>query len=80
MTDQMTKNRLRVAADGIAGPYLMLPLSQLRPICDLLDRHAIRYWVDSHAIALDGKPAVIVINFGRTGDASRIQALVDEAG
>ncbi len=80
MIDQTTKNRLQVATDGIAGPYLMLPMSQLRHICDILDRHAIRYWVDSHAISLDGKPAVIVINFGRTGDASRIQTLIDEAG
>jgi hypothetical protein len=80
MIDQMTKDRLRVASDSVAGPYLMLPMSQLRHICDVLDRHAIRYWVDSDAISLDGKPAIIVINFGRTGDASRIQALLDGAG
>jgi len=49
-------------------------------LLEVLDRHAIRYWVDSTAISLDGKPAMIVINFGRTGDATRIQTLLDEAG
>ncbi len=80
MIDALTQNRLRVSTDGIAGPYLMLPLGQLPRIRELLDRHAIRYWVDSHAISLDGKPAIVVINFGRTGDASQIQTFLDEIG
>ena len=58
----------------------MVPLAQVPHVRKLLDRDAIRYWVDSVAISLDGKPAVSVINFGRAGDASRIQALLDEAG
>jgi hypothetical protein len=45
-----------------------------------LDRHSVHYWVDADAISLDGKPAIVVVNFGRAGDASRIQALLDEAG
>jgi hypothetical protein len=80
MIDEMTKDRLRVSTDGIAGPYLMVPMGQLMRIRDLLDRHAIGYWVDSDAISLDGKPAIAVINFGRTGDVSRIQSLLDKAG
>ncbi len=80
MIDEMTQNQLRVSTDGVAGPYLMLPLGQLRRIRELLDRHAIRYWVDSQAISLDGKPAIVVINFGRAGDASQIQTLLDETG
>jgi hypothetical protein len=80
MIDEMTEERLRVSADGIAGPYLMVPMVQLSSIRELLSRHAIRYWVDADAISLDGKPAIAVINFGRTGDASRIQTLLDEAG
>ena len=58
----------------------MIPLGQLRGIRELLDCHAIRYWVDSDAISLDGKPAIAVINFGRAGNARQIQALLDEAG
>ena len=80
MIDEMTQNRLRVSTDGIAGPYLMIPMGQLRHVRELLDCHAIRYWVDSDAISLDGKPAIVVINFGRAGDANQIQTLLDEAG
>lgn len=80
MSHEMTKDRLRVATDGVAGPYLMVPVGQLARVCKVLDRHAIRYWTDSDAISLDGKPAIAVINFGRSGDAARVQALLDEAG
>jgi hypothetical protein len=80
MIDEMTKDRLRISADGIAGPYLMVPLAQLPGVRQRLDRGSIRYWVDGHAISLDGKPALVVVNFGRAGDATRIQSLLDEAG
>jgi hypothetical protein len=80
MIDEMTKNRLRVSHDGIAGPYLMVPVAQVVRVRELLDRHAIHYWVDADAISLDGKPAITVINFGRAGDATRIQTLLDETG
>ena len=80
MMDQTTHKPFRIKSDEIAGPFLMLPLSELDRVRDALDRHSIRYWVDSEAISLDGKPAKIVINFGRTGDAERIQAVLDEAG
>jgi hypothetical protein len=80
MIDEMTKNRLRISTDGIAGPYLMVPLVQLQGVRERLDRDSIRYWVDGPAISLDGKPAVVVVNFGRAGDATRIQSLLDEAG
>lgn len=80
MIDEMTKDRIRISTDGIAGPYLMVPMPQLVRVRDLLDRHTVRYWVDSDAISLDGKPAIAVINFGRTGDSARIQTLFDEAG
>jgi hypothetical protein len=80
MIDEMTEDRLRVSTDGIAGPYLMVPMSQLVRVRELLDRHAVPYWVDSDAISLDRKPAIAVINFGRAGDANRIQTLLDKAG
>jgi hypothetical protein len=41
MIDAMTRDQLRVATDGIAGPYLMVPLAQLAPIRAVLDRHAV---------------------------------------
>ena len=58
----------------------MVPVSQLVRVREQLDRHEIRYWTDAHAISLDGKPAIVVVNFGRAGDAARIQQLLDEAG
>ncbi len=78
--DEMTPNRLRVSTDVIAGPYLMIPMGQLPRVREWLDRHANRYRLDSDAISPDGKPAIVVINFGRAGHASRIQTLLDEAG
>ena len=80
MIDEMTHNSLRVSGDGIGGPYLMVPVSQLDAVRAVLDRHAVDYWVDSDAISLDNEPAITVINFGRDGDADRIQAILDEAG
>ena len=80
MIDEMTEDRLRISTDGIAGPYLMLPLALLAGVRERLDRGSVRYWVDGNAISLDGKPAIVVVNFGRTGDATRLQALLDEVG
>jgi hypothetical protein len=57
----------------------MLPLAQLAQVCQQLDKHSIRYWVDTDAISLDGKPAIAVINFGRAGDAAFIQTILDKA-
>ena len=79
MIDEMTKDILRVSTDGIAGPYLMVPVTQLDEVLAVLDRHKVRYWVDADAISLDNEPAVTVINFGRSNEAVRIQAILDEA-
>jgi hypothetical protein len=79
MIDGMTEKRIRVSVDGVAGPYLMLPMAQLAQVCQRLDKHAIRYWVDTDGISLDGKPAITVINFGRAGNAASIQSILDKA-
>ena len=80
MIDEMTRDRLRVSTDGVAGPYMMVPVQQLAHVRDVLDLHGVRYWPDADAISPDGGPAIAVINFGRAGDAARIQHLLDEAG
>ncbi len=79
MIDTQTKRPLKVSTDGTAGPYLMLPVAQLDQLRTLFDRDGIRYWVDSDAISLDGKPEVAVINFGRFGSAVLVQKLLDES-
>jgi hypothetical protein len=80
MIDEMTRDSLRVSTGGIGGLYLMVPVAQLDAVRAMLDRHAVSYWVDADAISLDNEPATTVINFGRSGDAARIQAILDEAG
>jgi hypothetical protein len=77
MTDAATKKPLRVATDGTAGPYIMLPVSQLDEVRRLLDSRRIRYWVEENAISLNGAPEIAVINLGRGGDAVAVQAILD---
>ncbi len=37
MIDEMTRNSLRVSSDGIAGPYLMVTVTQLDAVLAVLD-------------------------------------------
>ncbi len=80
MIDEVRNRRMEVESDEIAGPSLRLPLAQLDHVRELLDCHGFRYWADTFAISLDNKPPVIVINFDRREDATRIQATLDQAG
>jgi hypothetical protein len=77
MTDTTTKKPLRVSTDGTAGPYVLVPVSQLDEIRRLLDSRTIRYWVEENVISLNGSPEIAVINFGRRGDAAAVQAVLD---
>jgi len=78
MIDSQTREEIRVSQDKNSGPYIMAPLDQLPQIRAKLDRHLIVYWVDSDAISIDNEPYVIFINFGRTEDAKKIQAILDD--
>ena len=77
MTDTTTQKPLRVSTDGTAGPYIMLPVSQLDELRQILDSRRIGYWVGENAISLDGAPEVVVVNLGRGGDAAAVQAILD---
>lgn len=77
MIDSETEERIVVHTEGTGGPYLMVPLDQLDAVETVLRNNRIKYWVDSDAISLDGKPAVIVINLGRGADPVPVQALLD---
>jgi hypothetical protein len=79
MNDTSTGERLRVSTAGDAGPYIDVPLSQVEDVCKRLDREGIPYWVDPLAISFEGEPEVTIINFSRYVDASRVQAILDEA-
>lgn len=77
MIDMTTEKPLRVSNDGTAGPYIMVPVNQLDAIRRLLDRHAVRYWVEEDVISLNDEPEIAVINLGRGADAVAVQAILD---
>jgi hypothetical protein len=37
------------------------------------------HWVEHHAISVDGRPTVTVINLGRKVDSPRVQEMLDAA-
>jgi hypothetical protein len=80
MIDTTTQRPLRVSTDGTAGPYIMVPLSQLDQVKRLLSSRGVRYWVDENAISMNGRPYVAVINLGREGNSAAVQAILDSAG
>jgi hypothetical protein len=77
MIDVTTKRPLRVSTDGTAGPYIMVPVSQLDEVRQLLDCRRVRYWVEEDVISLNGAPEIAVVNLGRGGDAIAVQAILD---
>jgi hypothetical protein len=79
MTDTTTQKPLRVSTESTAGPYIMLPLSQIDEVTRLLDDHHIRYWVEENSISLNGGPYISTINLGREGNAQAVQAILDDA-
>jgi hypothetical protein len=79
MIDAMTRKPLSVSNLGTAGPYIMVPFSQLSEVRQLLHHHNVRYSVEEDVISLDGAPEIAVVNFGRGADAAAIQAILDNA-
>jgi hypothetical protein len=77
MTDTTTENPMRVSTDGTAGPYIMVPFSQLDEVRQLLDSHHVAYAVEEDVISLNRAPEVAVIDLGRDGDAAAVQAILD---
>ena len=79
MTDTTTRRPIRVSTDSMSGPYIMLPVELLEKVRKLLVENDIPHWVDHHAISVDGRPAVTVVNLGRAADSRRVQDLLDAA-
>lgn len=77
MIDVTSRKPLRVSTDGTAGPYVMVPVSQLDEVRRLLDSNGIRYWVQEDAISLNGAPFVAVVNLGTGTDPGVVQAALD---
>jgi hypothetical protein len=79
MIDSATHQPIHVATDELAGSYIMLPLDQLATVRKILDANRIQYWVDRHAISVDGRPAMAFINLGRKTDPLLVQGFLDAA-
>ncbi|MGA2035811.1 MAG: hypothetical protein ABSG68_26490 [Thermoguttaceae bacterium] len=77
MTDTATKKPVRVSTDGTAGPYIVVPVSQLDEVRRLLDSRHIGYWVEEDVISFNGAPEEAVIDLGRGADAAAVQAILD---
>jgi hypothetical protein len=79
MIDIETQKPLAVSVDGESGPYLMVPLDQLRQVREVLENHGIAHAVEEDAIQWDDKPAIAIVDFRPGADVSRIQAVLDAA-
>jgi hypothetical protein len=79
MTDTATQRPIRVSTDDTSGPYIMLSVEVVEKVRKLLVENDVPHWVDHHAISVDGRPAVTVINLGRRVDSRRVQDLLDAA-
>jgi hypothetical protein len=77
MIDANTHGPVVVSTDGIAGPYIMVVLSQLDRVSAMLRDNGIGFWVDEDAISLDGKPEIAVVNLARGADAATVQQMLD---
>jgi hypothetical protein len=76
MTDMNTGRRVEVRTTPATWPHLMLPLPQLPALKQLLGRHGVAYEVGGHAVSLDGKPAVVVVDMPAAARLC-VQALLD---
>jgi hypothetical protein len=80
MIDAETKKPIRIKTDEIALPSLRVPVEQLDQLRERLNRHSIRYWVETRVISIDNGPYIAYVIFDRRDDPARIQAILDEAG
>ena len=77
MIDTTTQQPLSVTKHGDSRPYIMLPVVQLGEVSAILDAHGVSYWIDEHAISLEGGPETTVIHLARDCDPEIIQRVLD---
>lgn len=78
MIDVIHRRSIRVSTEGGAGPYIMVPFSQLEEVRAQLTANNVRYWVDDEVLSLDGGPEIAVVNLGRDCNAAHVQELLDK--
>ncbi len=73
MTDTTSHQPIRVSSGGTSGPYIWVSIQLLEKVRKILVENDIPHWVEHHAISVDGRPAVTVINLGRKVDSRQVQ-------
>jgi hypothetical protein len=80
MINAETQKPLRIRTYEDAPSLLTVPVDQLDQVRERLNRHSVRYWVETQVISIDNGPYIAFVNFDRREDPARIQAILDEAG
>jgi len=79
VVDTQTHRPVRIAIDGLAGPYITVSEKQLGGVRSVLQSHGVKHWVDHYAVSVDGRPALMVIYLEKQSDVQLIQAFLDSA-
>jgi len=79
MIDTSTQKPLTVLSAGTAGPYIMVPLSQLSEVRQLLDEQHVRYSVTENAVSLYEAPLVALIDLDQRANVTVVQDILDSA-
>ena len=77
MVDVVTQKPLIISGKGTTWPYLVVTVPQLPAVQQLLDAHAIPYYVREHFISWNGGPEEATVTFGRGADAEAIQTVLE---
>jgi hypothetical protein len=77
MIDAITKKPITVIAPDPEWPYLIVPETQLKAVCALLDSGRISYDVDEEVLSVDEGPEVGFIDIRCGTDPALIQRLLD---
>jgi hypothetical protein len=79
MVDVETHKPVRVIADPLAGPYIMVSQGQVEKVRSILQNNGVEHWVDHHAVSVNGSPYIVAIWVAKRLDAGPIQELLDNA-
>ena len=79
MIDSALQRPILIRTESPSGPYIWLSVEAVEKVRKLLVENEISHWVDHHAVSVDGRPAVTVINLYRKVDPRPVQELLDAA-
>ncbi len=79
MIDTATQKPIQVLLAEVSGPYLWVSVDNIDRVRRVLEAHEVSFWVSHHAIAVNGKPAVTVINIKKGTNPDTVQGFLDQA-